>query len=411
MDNGIENRNGNGNGNEPGISLIDRTSSSQPDNPQSRDPSRRFTRRWNRNRKYAKWQAPKSGVDTSSSQSVTQTQTQTSEPDGTPVKGKNGGGKTPRGGSSQDIDTMDFATSEQGESNGNGSGNGTEINGKKTNKPDQTIRELDILYENQRGWFLFGIPLYSHGSLLNFDPSAWVTRDLNDSPVNITNAQLPDPSWEWVWHTWYVDMSGDVDEQGWRYSWSFSSTAWHGTHPWFHSFVRRRRWVRMRSKAIDRGVNGGRSGFEKAHMLNEDYFTIHSCRERSIADAAARTSKLSSNYLSRASTLVDEEVAGFEEIADIPTLMYAFKVAIVDREKMEALKRFIHDGGEELYYLDEKVFFYCHCLLFADSLDPRDHGSIRLPDFAMAVRHLPYRRHRRAVPETVRIRQNPAQAR
>ena len=44
-----------------------------------------------------------------------------------------------------------------------------------------------------------------------------------------------------------------------------------------------------------------------------------------------------------------------EEIGNIPTLMYALKSAIVDREKIDVLKRFIEEGGDEIYYLDDKV--------------------------------------------------------
>ena len=215
-----------------------------------------------------------------------------------------------------------------------------------------TISELDTLYENQRGWFVFGIPLYSHSSLLNFDPSAWVTRDMRDSPVNITNAQVPDPSWQWAWQTWYVDMSADVDEQGWQYSFSFSSSAWHGSHPWFHSFVRRRRWVRLRMKrgSLERYGDRGRSRLEEAHMLAADYFTIHSGRQKSAG------SRVPSTYmLSQSTTRVDEEPPLLEEIGNIPTLMYALKSAIVDREKIDVLKRFIEEGGDEIYYLDDKV--------------------------------------------------------
>ncbi|GAA84958.1 peroxin Pex23-like-Penicillium chrysogenum [Aspergillus luchuensis IFO 4308] len=204
--------------------------------------------------------------------------------------------------------------------------------------------ELDILYENQRGWFFFGIPLYSHSSLLNFDPSAWQTADLRDSPVDITNAQVPDPSWVWAWRSWYVDMSGDVDDQGWQYSFSFKSTAWHGSHPWFHSFVRRRRWVRVRTKRlVDRH---GRTELEMAHRLNEDYFTIHSGKNKK---------KRPVSEVGGGGEMEEEEGAPIEEIADIPALMHALRVAIVDREKVDALDRFVDEGGEELFYLDEKI--------------------------------------------------------
>lgn len=77
---------------------------------------------------------------------------------------------------------------------------------------------IDILYENQRGWFIFGIPLFSNKALWNLriDPAPWQDAKFRPSAVNITNAQVPDPSWVWDWNSWYVDMSLDVDEEGWQ---------------------------------------------------------------------------------------------------------------------------------------------------------------------------------------------------
>ncbi|GKZ56412.1 hypothetical protein AnigIFM49718_001659 [Aspergillus niger] len=238
--------------------------------------------------------------------------------------------------------------------------------------------ELDILYENQRGWFFFGIPLYSHSSLLNFDPSAWQTADLRDSPVDITNAQVPDPSWVWAWRSWYVDMSGDVDDQGWQYSFSFKSTAWHGSHPWFHSFVRRRRWVRVRTKRlVDRH---GRTGLEMAHRLNEDYFTIHSGKKKKRPVSEVGGGGYGATSLGRtttATTAREEEEVPIEEIADVPALMHALRVAIVDREKVDALDRFVEEGGEELFYLDEKIPEIMSMFVFQAS---RWHFVIHLTD-------------------------------
>jgi hypothetical protein len=251
-----------------------------------------------------------------------------------------------------DVETVDFAPSSALSHTDTFQSAG--LNQQTTNTEGSKPRsELDILYENQRGAFFFGIPLYSHSSLLNFDPSAWMTQDKHDSPVNITNAQLPDPSWEWAWRTWYVDMSGDVDEQGWQYAFSFGSSQWHGTHPWFHSFVRRRRWVRLRTKVSEKRRRG-RSDFERSHMLNEDYFTIHSSKLRSREQSAAGLSRVESGFLSRVSTKVDEQVH-LEEVGDIPSLMHELKLASIDREKIDALKKFVQDGGEELYYLNDKV--------------------------------------------------------
>ncbi|KAK6838373.1 hypothetical protein RU639_000490 [Aspergillus parasiticus] len=344
--------------NRPSLNLIDNTSPTRrlsddeglSEVTTADDLSRNTSRRWKKpsvrreltKRKYKKWQPHKLGITDDDADrrpsdarlSLTATYTNT------------------EGESLVDASTVptteqrDFGAAEQ-ENDDPESVTGHGVRGLKPGS------ELDILYENQRGWFFFGIPLYSHGSLLHFDPSAWVTYDFRDSPVNITNAQVPDPSWEWAWKTWYVDMSGDVDDQGWQYSFSFSSSAWHGSHPWFHSFVRRRRWVRLRVKKASERSRRGRSGFEMAHMLNEDYFTIHTAKKKRAA-SAGRGSQGPSTHLSRATTNVDEE-GPIEEIGNIPTLMYALKNAMIDREKFDLFRRFVAEGGQELYYLDGKM--------------------------------------------------------
>jgi len=107
---------------------------------------------------------------------------------------------------------------------------------------------LDVLYENQRGMYLFGKPMYSGKALFPKEAAPWADERYKRTLVNITNAQVPDPSWEWAWKVWYVDMSRDVDEEGWEYSLYFNGFSWHATSPWFHSFVRRRRWIRLRKR-------------------------------------------------------------------------------------------------------------------------------------------------------------------
>lgn len=307
-------------------------------------------------RKYAKWQPDRLGLPTDTEAPLSR--------DSSRVRGSvsasSGGGSTygpssqqESGAETREIDTSDFApTRTQSHTNETVGSAALE---QQTSRSDRTTprSQLDILYENQRGWFFFGIPLYSQSSLLNFDPSAWTTQDRRASPVDITNAQLPDPSWEWAWRTWYVDMSGDVDEQGWQYSFSFGSTQWHGTHPWFHSLVRRRRWVRLRAKIPEKRQRG-RSDFENAHMLNEDYFTIHTPRVRSREQSAAGLSRVESGFLNRVGNKVDEETH-WEDVGDIPTLIRALKMASIDRERIDALKKFIQEGGEELYYLNDRV--------------------------------------------------------
>lgn len=305
-------------------------------------------------RKYAKWQPDKLGLNVdgpvsrvhsrASSYSHTARERPSSDWD------LDTDGSVSRGEQDEEhrkIDTTDFGRTE--------TDNCAEGPSKTVTTTVGAKSHLDVLYENQRGSFFFGIPLYSHKSLLNLDPAPWVGYDLKDSPVDITNAQVPDPSWEWAWKTWYVDMSGDVDEEGWEYSFSFSATkAWHGTHPWFHSFVRRRRWVRLRAKKAPRRTDKeGRTVFEMAHMFNEDYFTIHS----TLVNVRSREPSIGPGSTARASQVhkIEEEEYHFEEIGDIPALMQAVKRAVVDREKLDALKRFVQEGGEELHYLPSKV--------------------------------------------------------
>ena len=214
--------------------------------------------------------------------------------------------------------------------------------------------EVDILYENQRGLFFFGIPLYSHSSLLNFDPGPWMTQELKDSAVNITNAQVPDPTWEWAWKSWYVDMSYDVDEEGWQYSFHFARRfAWHGNHPWFHSYVRRRRWLRKRVKKHATSFNAKNGSMGAAHLLTTDYFTIHSKRDKNPASNLDDVPTARSSWMSPRS-LVDENQIP-EEIKDVPSMLRGLKLATIDREKVDIVKKFIDQGGEELAYLEAVI--------------------------------------------------------
>ncbi|WPH01446.1 meiotically up-regulated protein [Acrodontium crateriforme] len=219
--------------------------------------------------------------------------------------------------------------------------------GRGTNGGDTII---DVLYENQRGFFFFGMPRYSASSLLPSDPNAWQNAEFRSSPVDIRNAQVPDPSWEWAWKSWYVDMSRDVDEEGWEYSLLFKNGFnWHGNHPWFHSFVRRRRWLRMRKRRdLSHHVTS-----EKAHELTADYFTIH---PKTIKPISEDQSKLKISELARLKAVKDEDPAIENmEITDIASLIRALRKSTVDREKLLAVRKFIAEGGEELYYLSKRM--------------------------------------------------------
>ena len=225
---------------------------------------------------------------------------------------------------------------------------------KKTKSSEDSF--IDVLYENQRGSFFCGIPVYSSNSLLNFDPSPWQTANFQDSAVNITNFQLPDPTWAWDWKMWYVDMSRDVDEQGWEYSFSFNKAyAWHGNHPWLFSFVRRRRWLRKRVKLNSRRKQEKKGKLTQAHLLNEDYFTIHAAkRDRSRDSSADRTTTNRSSYINGQFHDTDDE-SDMGEIPNTKALTTALKKARVDREKIALVKTFLEQGGDELYYLADSI--------------------------------------------------------
>ncbi|KAL6709287.1 hypothetical protein ACN47E_001694 [Coniothyrium glycines] len=218
--------------------------------------------------------------------------------------------------------------------------------------PKTSDPHIDILYENQRGWFVFGIPLFSSKALWNFriDPAPWVDAKFRPSPVDITNAQVPDPSWVWDWKSWYVDMSLDVDEEGWQYSLLFKGSPWHGNHPWFHSFVRRRRWLRRRVK---QRLPPKTKETARERMFGETF---------SIGTTLAR-----SGTLGTMSGLSSTEESMDEEIKDVATLMKKLKAAAIDREKIIIIHKFIDDGGEELHYLAAQVPAIMSMLIFQNS--------------------------------------------
>lgn len=115
----------------------------------------------------------------------------------------------------------------------------------------------DFLYQHQRGAFFFGTPKFSSKSLLPVDPDEWTDPKFQTSAMDTSDYELPDPSWEWVHKTWLVDMTGDVDEDGWEYAMTFHGSPWHGNYEIFRSFARRRRWLRLRKR---KGKSLGKPG-------------------------------------------------------------------------------------------------------------------------------------------------------
>ena len=235
---------------------------------------------------------------------------------------------------------------------------------KDTKKDIDSEGVIDILYENQRGGFLCGcLPLFSAKALGNLDPAPWTNINQKTSPTNIYNAQVPDPSWKWAWKEWTVNHDDGVDEDGWEYSFMFSKKfSWHGP-TWWNSFVRRRVWTRKRVKAdLLEGVTDG-------HAMNPDYFTIHNYhRSRSRASKTESVGKrYSAGTLSRLIGDSGDEPLLEGEICDIPHLMAALKASRIDREKMEAVVNFVQNGGDELYYIRDRMADIMHSFIFQAS--------------------------------------------
>ncbi|KAH8900998.1 hypothetical protein GQ53DRAFT_520 [Thozetella sp. PMI_491] len=214
---------------------------------------------------------------------------------------------------------------------------------------------IDILYENQRGGFLCGMPLFSSRALGNLDPPAWTNFAHKSSPTNIHTAQVPDPSWDWAWPDWRINHQEGMDEDGWEYSFMFAKHfSWHGPR-WWNSFVRRRAWIRKRVKKAP----GPES--QDPHMLGPEYFSVRAPldrgRDRSRSpsmDTSHRTSKLSVSTDQKVDTDGGEGIR-IEDIRDIAELLRVLRASRIDREKIEAVESYLENGEDDLAHLQEEM--------------------------------------------------------
>jgi hypothetical protein len=82
------------------------------------------------------------------------------------------------------------------------------------------------------------------------DPSKLYYSPYSPSTGILSLDSCKGSSWHWTQDRWYVDMRGDVDEEGWEYAFYWGGRYrwiggnWHGKHVFLHAWVRRRRWVR-----------------------------------------------------------------------------------------------------------------------------------------------------------------------
>ncbi|OAA68059.1 peroxin 23-like protein [Niveomyces insectorum RCEF 264] len=270
----------------------------------------------------------------------------------------------------------------------------------RLHRPDRTSADavrmepeaaIDILYENERGGFLCGIPLFSARALGNLDPSPWTNYLNKTSPTDIHTAQVPDPTWEWVWPDWRINHDDGTDKDGWEYSFMFARCfSWHGPS-WYNSFVRRRAWTRKRAKkGIPVGVLGAAvpSAAELGDFDSEDnplflgpqYFNVVSAASmrRSSSRASSRLgsrASLGGASTSRAPSRAgadrngtadgddddddddddenDDPYAMPAEIGNTDVLMRFLRCGRIDREKIEAVTNFLEYGGEDLVRLQD----------------------------------------------------------
>ncbi|WWC89271.1 uncharacterized protein L201_004192 [Kwoniella dendrophila CBS 6074] len=174
----------------------------------------------------------------------------------------------------------------------------------------------DVLFENQRGIWIFGKGYFSSSSLLPADPSAF-TRPSNNIPsasslskkkskfnsgaqtsldsgassgigsgesssnptpttttgnkgkserskrsnktsYTLESYQPPLPEWQYI-TPWMINMRTGTDELGWRYNAWFKKKGWssHSGNLGWWGWVRRREWIRLRSIGTDPNQIGG----------------------------------------------------------------------------------------------------------------------------------------------------------
>lgn len=229
-------------------------------------------------------------------------------------------------------------------------------------RPKSPEKTIDILYENERGGFLCGIPLFSGAALGNLDPAPWTNELHKPSPTDVKTAQVPEPTWEWSWPSWRVnrDDTIDSDKDGWEYSFMFSKKfSWHGPK-WYNSFVRRRAWIRQRMKK--------NAGYEAndIHLLNTDYFTVGSTSAKGHSRQGSSVAAGGSN---RTSVLVpnDEDLEQNIEIQNIDVLMNLVRRYRIDREKLDAVHNYIEHSTDNLLPLQEHMHEIMSAFVFQTS--------------------------------------------
>lgn len=166
------------------------------------------------------------------------------------------------------------------------------------------------------------------------------------SPTSTHTAQVPDPSWEWIWPEWRVNHQEGMDEDGWEYSFAFSKMfSWHGAK-WWNSFVRRRAWIRKRAEKQMQDISAD------PYMLNTDYFTVRAASHPKHLSNGSLGSRVASK--SSMSQLSASEMEEQPDIQDMETLLRTLRYARIDREKREAVYNYL-DHATDLSELQTEM--------------------------------------------------------
>ncbi|KAJ2898956.1 hypothetical protein IWW38_001175, partial [Coemansia aciculifera] len=155
----------------------------------------------------------------------------------------------------------------------------------------------DVVLECQRGFNFLGKANFSAKLLHPMDPPPWCDSQMQLTLATVHSFQLPDPSWHWVSPRWLIDMTQEVDEDGWQYASRFSSsTSWHGRQSAATSFVRRRRWLRLRRRP--KKNDGGLSDEEEEAVVDAECRGTVKKEKKGIKAAAIKIkSKVSGGYV------------------------------------------------------------------------------------------------------------------
>lgn len=102
-----------------------------------------------------------------------------------------------------------------------------------------------------------------------------------------------------------------------------------------------------------RRPTGTRIGAEKGHELTAEYFTIHpqTLRPESQILSPTRTSEQGRRVRKAEAEIGIADM----EITDIASLLVALRRASLDREKLLAVRKFLDEGGDELFYLGDHM--------------------------------------------------------